>query len=323
MNFEHRPVLLKEAVNSLLKKEQKIHMFSSRDHDPISGIFIDGTFGRGGHTQELLSFLDDSSKILVFDKDPEAIEFARKMSEKDNRIEAIHSSFANIKDEVFHRNISCVDGILLDLGVSSPQLDDGSRGFSFLKEGPLDMRMDPTKGISVAEWLSIASVDEIREVILNYGEERFAFKIAKAIVARREKKAFTTTLDLAECISSVIPKKKNGKHPATRSFQALRIYINNELFDLSKGITSAIEILKPGGVLVTISFHSLEDRIIKNIITFDESKKSIYAGLPLLQKDLPVPKVRQVLKILPDESEVSRNPRARSAVLRVAQKSFL
>ncbi|MBW0454598.1 MAG: 16S rRNA (cytosine(1402)-N(4))-methyltransferase RsmH [Candidatus Kinetoplastibacterium crithidii] len=322
MNFEHRPVLLKEAVNSLLKKGQKTHLFSSGDHELTNGIFIDGTFGRGGHSKKLLSFLDHSSKIFVFDKDPEAIDFARKMSEKDNRIKVIHSSFSNIKDELLRRNIFCVDGVLLDLGVSSPQLDDGNRGFSFLKNGPLDMRMDPTKGISVAEWLSIASVDEIREVILNYGEERFAFKIAKAIVARREKKAFTTTLDLAECISCVIPKKKNGKHPATRSFQALRIYINNELFDLSKGITSAIEMLKPGGILVTISFHSLEDRIVKNIITFDESKKSIYAGLPLLQKDLPSPKIRQILKILPDESEISKNPRARSAVLRVAQKSF-
>jgi 16S rRNA (cytosine1402-N4)-methyltransferase len=214
-----------------------------------------------------------------------------------------------------------VDGVMLDLGVSSPQIDDAARGFSFMREGPLDMRMDTTRGETVAQWLALASVDEMREVIVRYGEERFAFQIAKAIAARRATSPLLTTLDLAELVSSTVRTREKNQHPATRTFQALRIYINRELEELESALQATLTLLKTGGRMAVISFHSLEDRVVKQFIAAASRPEAAYARLPLRESEMPQPVLLALARVLPSDSEISENPRSRSAVLRVAERT--
>ncbi len=306
MNNTHRPVLLAEAVTA---------MISGPSFQPNSAVLIDGTFGRGGHTQALLDALGKESKLIAFDKDPEAI--AKAQSLCDPRLQIIHSSFANIEQ---HIQRASVDAVLLDLGISSPQIDTPERGFSFRFEGPLDMRMDTTRGISAREWLASAAVEEITQVIKTFGEERFASSIARAIVKQREEgHSVQTTKALADLIASVVKTREPGQDPATRTFQAIRIFINQELADLEKGLSAALNVLKVGGRLVVISFHSLEDRIVKQFMQA-HAQVNIPRELPIRAKDLPQGDLEIIDRIKPGLTEVNENPRARSAVMRVAQK---
>ena len=306
MNNIHRPVLLAEAVTA---------MISGPAFQSNSAVLIDGTFGRGGHTQALLDMLGKESKLIAFDKDPEAI--AKAQSLCDPRLQIIHSSFANIEQ---HIQRASVDAVLLDLGISSPQIDTPERGFSFRFEGPLDMRMDTTRGISAREWLASAAVEEITQVIKTFGEERFATSIARAIVKQREEgHSVQTTKALADLIASVVKTREPGQDPATRTFQAIRIFINQELTDLEKGLAAALKVLKAGGRLVVISFHSLEDRIVKQFIQA-HAQVNIPRELPIRAKDLPQGDLEIIARIKPSDSEINENPRARSAVMRVAQK---
>ena len=306
MNNTHRPVLLAEAVTA---------MISGPSFQLNSAVLIDGTFGRGGHTQALLDVLGKESKLIAFDKDPEAI--AKAQSLCDSRLQIIHSSFANIEQ---HIQRASVDAVLLDLGISSPQIDTPERGFSFRFEGPLDMRMDTTRGISAREWLASAVVDEIAQVIKTFGEERFASSIARAIVKQREEgHSVQTTKALADLIASVVKTREPGQDPATRTFQAIRIFINQELTDLEKGLSAALNVLKVGGRLVVISFHSLEDRIVKQFIQA-HAQVSIPRELPIRAKDLPQGDLEIITRVKPSDTEINENPRARSAVMRVAQK---
>ncbi len=306
MNNIHRPVLLAEAVTA---------MISGPSIQPNSAVLIDGTFGRGGHTQALLDALGQDSKLIAFDKDPEAI--AKAQSLYDPRLQIIHSSFANIEQ---HIQKASVDAVLLDLGISSPQIDTPERGFSFRFEGPLDMRMDTTRGISAQEWLSSAAVDEIAQVIKTFGEERFSTSIARAIVKQREEgRPVQTTKGLAELIASVVKTREPGQDPATRTFQAIRIFINEELSDLEKGLSAALRVLKVGGRLVVISFHSLEDRIVKQFMQA-HAVVHVPRELPIRAKDLPQGDLEIIARIKPSSIEINQNPRARSAVMRVAQK---
>ena len=307
MTFTHRPVLLAEAVTSVLgdttsSKQQSITI-------------IDGTFGRGGHSREILKHLNPQSKLIAFDKDLQAI--AEATTIQDPRFQIIHESFASMAEQVPSDSI---DGVLLDLGISSPQIDDPSRGFSFRGDGPLDMRMDTTRGQSAAEWLAVAEQKEIARVIKEYGEERFALQIAKAIVARREQgDSLTRTGELASLVAGVVRTREAGQDPATRTFQAIRIYINQELTDLESGLRAAFNCLKPGGLLAVISFHSLEDRIVKQFMQ-GLSKVSVPRGLPLTENQMPKPLAELLGRIKPSEQEVQENPRARSAILRVMRK---
>jgi 16S rRNA (cytosine1402-N4)-methyltransferase len=307
MTFTHRPVLLAEAVTSVLgdttsSKQQSITI-------------IDGTFGRGGHSREILKHLNPQSKLIAFDKDLQAI--AEATTIQDPRFQIIHESFASMAEQVPSDSI---DGVLLDLGISSPQIDDPSRGFSFRGDGPLDMRMDTTRGQSAAEWLAVAEQKEIARVIKEYGEERFALQIAKAIVARREQgDSLTRTGELASLVAGVVRTREAGQDPATRTFQAIRIYINQELTDLESGLSAAFKCLKPGGLLAVISFHSLEDRIVKQYMQ-GLSKVSVPRGLPLTENQMPKPQAELLGRIKPSEQEVHENPRARSAILRVIRK---
>jgi 16S rRNA (cytosine1402-N4)-methyltransferase len=276
---------------------------------------IDGTFGRGGHSREILKHLNPQSKLIAFDKDLQAIAEAKKI--QDPRFQIIHESFASMAEEVPSNSI---DGVLLDLGISSPQIDDPSRGFSFRGDGPLDMRMDTTRGQSAAEWLAVAEQKDIARVIKEYGEERFALQIAKAIIARREQgDSLTRTGELASLVAGVVRTREAGQDPATRTFQAIRIYINQELSDLESGLSAAFQCLKPGGLLAVISFHSLEDRIVKQYMQ-GLSKISVPRGLPLTEKQMPKPQAELLGRIKPSEQEVKDNPRARSAILRVMRK---
>ena len=307
MTFTHRPVLLAEAVTSVLGET------TSSEQQAIT--IIDGTFGRGGHSREILKHLNQHSKLIAFDKDLQAIAEAKTI--QDPRFQIIHESFASMADEVPMKSI---DGVLLDLGISSPQIDDPSRGFSFRGDGPLDMRMDTTRGQSAAEWLAVAEQKDIARVIKEYGEERFALQIAKAIVARREQgDSLTRTGELASLVASVVRTREAGQDPATRTFQAIRIYINQELADLEGGLRAAFQCLKPGGLLAVISFHSLEDRIVKQYMQ-GLSKVSVPRGLPLTENQMPKPQAELLGRIKPSEQEVQENPRARSAILRVMRK---
>jgi 16S rRNA (cytosine1402-N4)-methyltransferase len=307
MTFTHRPVLLAEAVTSVLGET------TSSEQQSIT--IIDGTFGRGGHSREILKHLNPQSKLIAFDKDLQAIAEAKKI--QDPRFQIIHESFASMAEEVPSNSI---DGVLLDLGISSPQIDDPSRGFSFRGDGPLDMRMDTTRGQSAAEWLAVAEQKDIARVIKEYGEERFALQIAKAIIARREQgDSLTRTGELASLVAGVVRTREAGQDPATRTFQAIRIYINQELSDLESGLSAAFQCLKPGGLLAVISFHSLEDRIVKQYMQ-GLSKISVPRGLPLTEKQMPKPQAELLGRIKPSEQEVKDNPRARSAILRVMRK---
>ena len=312
MNQTHRPVLLAEAVTALLESPLL------QAESPEKSILIDGTFGRGGHTRALLGAIQPNAQLIAFDKDLQAIAEAKKI--KDSRFRIIHSSFASMGQ---HAEPASIAGVLLDLGISSPQVDEAERGFSFRRDGPLDMRMNTTTGLTAAQWLNQASVDDIAHVIKTYGEERFALPIAKAIHARRElSQPLATTIELATLVAGVIKKREPGQDPATRTFQALRIFINKELDDLTLGLQAALDLLKPGGRLVVISFHSLEDRIVKQFMQM-HSAVEVPRGLPIRAKDLPQGELELISRVKPSSTEVSENPRARSAVMRVAQKQSL
>ncbi|MFM6962097.1 MAG: 16S rRNA (cytosine(1402)-N(4))-methyltransferase RsmH [Polynucleobacter victoriensis] len=307
MTYTHRPVLLAEAVTSVLG--------DSTSSSAIPKIIIDGTFGRGGHSREILKNLNQASKLIAFDKDLQAIAEANTIT--DPRFQIIHESFASMGE---HVPAETADAILMDLGISSPQIDDPDRGFSFRQDGPLDMRMDTTRGQSAAEWLATAEQKEIARVIKDYGEERFAVQIAKAIVTRREQgESLTRTRELASLVASVVRTREAGQDPATRTFQAIRIYINQELADLEGGLNAAFNCLKPGGLLAVISFHSLEDRIVKQFMQ-GLSQVSVPRGLPLTENQMPKPFAELLGRIKPSEQEVQENPRARSAILRVMRK---
>ncbi len=305
--FSHITVMLHEAVDALAIKPD--------------GIYVDGTFGRGGHSRLILSRLGEGGRLLAIDRDPLAIAEAQTI--KDPRFEIIPGAFSGLADYLAERGLTGkVDGLLLDLGVSSPQLDDAERGFSFQKDGPLDMRMDPTSGVSAAEWLAYAEAEDIAWVLKEFGEERFAKKIARAIVHDREQTPFTRTRQLAELIARLVPNKEKNKHPATRSFQAIRIYINSELEEVERALHGALQVLAPQGRLAVISFHSLEDRIVKQFIRRQEKGPEIPHGLPLTEAQLAGNRtLRSVGKAMkPSEEEIAANPRSRSSMLRVAQR---
>jgi len=310
MNITHRPVLLAEAVTALISGPR---INSSEASENL--LLIDGTFGRGGHTQALLSKLPPSARMISFDKDLDAIAVANKIN--DPRLRIVHDSFAQMDQ---YAEPESVDGILLDLGISSPQVDEAHRGFSFRKDGPLDMRMNTDHGLTAAEWLEQASQEDITRVIKTYGEERFAFQIAKAIVAKREEGLSPkTTLQLASLVASVVRTREVGQDPATRTFQALRIFINRELEDLELGLKAALSLLKPGARLAVISFHSLEDRIVKQFLQ-SHAKVEVPRGLPVRDRDLPQSALEIIGRVKPSDEEVRENPRARSAIMRVAEK---
>ena len=305
--FSHITVMLHEAVDALAIKPD--------------GIYVDGTFGRGGHSRLILSRLGEGGRLLAIDRDPLAIAEAQTI--KDPRFEIIPGAFSRLPYYLAERVLTVkVDGLLLDLGVSSPQLDDAERGFSFQKDGPLDMRMDPTSGVSAAEWLAYAEAEDIAWVLKEFGEERFAKKIARAIVHDREQTPFTRTRQLAELIARLVPNKEKNKHPATRSFQAIRIYINSELEEVERALHGALQVLAPQGRLAVISFHSLEDRIVKQFIRRQEKGPEIPHGLPLTEAQLAGNRtLRSVGKAMkPSEEEIAANPRSRSSMLRVAQR---
>ena len=305
--FLHRAVLLDEAVDAL-------------DINGIraDGIYIDGTFGRGGHSQKILARLGAKGRLIAFDKDPVAIASAEHI--KDPRFNIVHDSFANLHDTLTKLDILHVDGVLLDLGISSPQIDDATRGFSFRNDGPLDMRMDTTRGVSAAHWLAIASAEDIKTVIRDYGEERFAAQIAKAIVATRTDNPINSTRQLANIVDLAVKTREKGKDPATRTFQAIRIHINQELDDLTLGLERAFAHLAVQGRLVVISFHSLEDRIVKQFMASKAKAAQPHRRLPIRSIDLPEPDMQLIARIKPTDAEVAANPRARSAILRVATR---
>jgi 16S rRNA (cytosine1402-N4)-methyltransferase len=306
-DFQHRTVLLDEAVDAL-------DLVGAR----ASGTYIDGTFGRGGHSRLILSRLGDNGRLIAFDKDPQAIATAEQVS--DPRFTIVHDSFATMKHALAARGVHQVDGILLDLGISSPQVDDAARGFSFRQDGPLDMRMDTTHGIPAAEWLATVPEQQLEKVIRDYGEERFAFQIAKAIVARRAIEPISGTRQLATIVANAVKTREKGKDPATRTFQAIRIFINQELEDLEAGLSAAFDMLAPGARLAVISFHSLEDRMVKQFLASKAKVEQPDRRLPIRAVDLPQPLMKLVAKIKPSGPEVDANPRARSAVLRVAER---
>ena len=306
--YQHITVLLNEAVDALAVRED--------------GIYVDGTFGRGGHSRLILSRLGSQGRLIVFDKDPQAIEAAQKLAEQDGRVTVVHDGFSSFQTTLDKLGIEEIDGALFDLGISSPQIDDGARGFSFRFDAPLDMRMDPTRGMSAAEWIATASEQDLHEVIKNYGEERFSRQIARAIVAQREESPIDTTRKLAQLVAQNVRTRERGQDPATRAFQAVRIFINRELEEIEAVLPQATGRLKEGGRLAVIAFHSLEDRIVKQFI----KKQSQHAPLPrwvaVKEADLPQPPLRPVGKaVRPSDAEILANPRSRSAVLRVAERT--
>ena len=301
----HVTVLLEDAVDALAIK--------------ADGVYIDATFGRGGHSRRILSVLNEKGHLVAVDRDPQAI--AAGAAIDDPRFLLVHRAFGELGAAAAEAGVSDVDGILFDVGVSSPQIDDGERGFSFRYDAPLDMRMDTTQGETAAEWLARAEIRDITEVIRNYGEERFAFQIAKKVVAARGEQPIVTTGQFAALVRETVRTREPGQDPATRSFQALRIHINQELRQLEVALPQALELLNPGGRLVVISFHSLEDRIVKNFMRAQATADDLPKGLPLRADQLPKPKLRLVGKpIKPSAAEIAANPRARSAVMRVAEK---
>lgn len=306
---QHITVLLNEAVDGLAIKP--------------NGIYIDGTFGRGGHSRLILSRLGDAGRLIAIDRDPRAIAEANTIH--DPRFQIIHSAFSAIPSLCAELDlVGKIDGILLDLGVSSPQLDDAERGFSFMRDGPLDMRMDTTKGISAMDWLAQVSVDDLAWVLKTFGEERFAKRIAQAVVSYNQSanEKISRTLQLAQIIAEAVPFKDKHKHPATRSFQAIRIFINRELDELENALGSALSVLAPQGRLSIISFHSLEDRMVKQFMRKQSKGEAVPKGLPILEselnKNIPLKTIGKA--VMPSEAEIQANPRSRSAVLRIAEK---
>jgi 16S rRNA (cytosine1402-N4)-methyltransferase len=306
-DMEHVSVLLSEAVAALVTAPD--------------GIYVDGTFGRGGHARAILAKLSATGRLVAIDRDPDAVQSAREARDlaADPRFSIAHTSFAHMAEALAAYGISQVHGVLLDLGVSSPQIDDPARGFSFRFDGPLDMRMDPTRGESAAEFLARAEERHIAEVIRDYGEERFALQVAKALVARRESgRPVRTTGELSEVVAGAVRTREAGQNPATRTFQALRIFVNAELEELEQALSAALELLAPGGRLVVVSFHSLEDRIVKTFIA-RESRSEFDRRAPFAA---PKPhRLAAIARVKPGEGEARANPRARSAVMRVAERT--
>ncbi len=285
------------------------------------GFYVDATFGRGGHSALILQALGREGRLLALDRDPQAIEAGRRRFADEMRLTLVHASFAELGTLVpAHAHDRSCRGVLFDLGVSSPQLDDPQRGFSFRADGPLDMRMDPTRGAPVAAWLARAGLDEIRQVIATFGEERFARRVAQAIVNARAQAPLTRTAQLAEIVAGAVRTREPGKHPATRTFQALRMYVNDELGQIGQGLAAALKVLSPGGRLAAISFHSLEDRAVKNFMQRESQVDPALRHLPVVPIQAR-PKMALVgRKIRPGAAEIERNPRARSALLRVAAR---
>ena len=302
----HQTVLLREAVEALVTNP--------------SGFYVDGTFGRGGHSFAILDQLDDSGHLLGVDKDPQAADTAAQLQEADERFSFFHGSFAQLQVKFDDMGVASADGILLDLGVSSPQLDEASRGFSFLNDGPLDMRMDTSRGETAAQWIAGASVEEITSVLKEYGEERFAKRIARAIVEAQNAEPIATTARLASVVSEANPRWERHKHPATRAFQAIRIRVNRELDDLEALLDGAIDLLAIGGRLVIISFHSLEDRMVKRYMRNMARGEQLPAGVPVIDSALNrrMKLVGKAARASADE--VAANNRSRSAIMRVAEK---
>jgi 16S rRNA (cytosine1402-N4)-methyltransferase len=304
--YQHRPVLLEEAVEALNIRPD--------------GKYLDGTFGRGGHSRAILACLSEEGCLMALDRDPEAIAAGKELEKDDFRFSIVQGNFADLERYVREWGVEeGLDGILLDLGVSSPQLDDPGRGFSFMGDGPLDMRMNPLQGVSAKEWLAEAPERELTRVLWEFGEERHARRIARNIVMARQKQRLETTGQLARLIENTIGRREKKKHPATRCFQAIRIFVNDEMSHLAAGLATAIRLLRPGGRLVVISFHSLEDRLVKRTI-----REAVRPGK--VRKNIPQhPDLKPLLKpvdkaIKPSETELSVNPRARSAVMRIAEK---
>ena len=319
--WQHTAVLLAEAIDAIAPPPVEAGVPLPADaggHLP-AGVYVDGTFGRGGHSRALLARLGPQARLVVFDKDPEAIAVAQALAASDARVSVAHASFAAMQAELASLGISAVDGVLLDLGVSSPQIDNPERGFSFRFDAPLDMRMDTTRGQTAADFLASADERRIAEVIREYGEERFALQIAKALVARRQSGSpVRTTAELSQVVAGAVKTREPGQDPATRTFQALRIHVNAELEELEQGLNAALELLAPEGHLVVISFHSLEDRIVKTFIA-RESRDVVDRRAPFAP---PKPlKLVALGRIRAGETEKRANPRARSAILRVAERT--
>lgn len=302
--MEHIPVLLAEALDALAVRPD--------------GVYVDGTFGRGGHSRALLARLGPGGRLIALDRDPSAIAAGQAIT--DPRFTLVHARFAEMGAVLEQLGVHGADGVLLDIGVSSPQLDEAARGMSFRQDAPLDMRMDTSRGETVAQWLARADEADIREVIRDYGEERFASAIAKAIVAARSERPVDTTYQLAQIVAAAVRTREAGQHPATRSFQALRIFINQELEELSLVLPQALAALRPGGRLAVISFHSLEDRIVKRYMADQASPPQPPRNLPLRADQLPKPTMKLIGRFRAGNDELARNPRARSATLRVAEK---
>jgi 16S rRNA (cytosine1402-N4)-methyltransferase len=305
--FKHLPVLLQEAVEALNVRPD--------------GIYVDGTFGRGGHSRAILAKLGERGRLIALDRDLAAVEAAKAID--DPRFTLVHSGFSHMQEVLAELGVAKVDGVLLDIGISSPQIDEAERGFSFRFDGPLDMRMDQSKGQTAAEFLATASEQQIREVIKEYGEERFAKQIARAIVAARTNgDTLVTTRQLAQVVAGAVYKTEPGQDPATRTFQALRIFVNQELEELSLTLPQCADVLAPGGRLAVIAFHSLEDRIVKRFIRSQQDRDDLPSRFPVRASELPPSRMVAVGKaIRPSEAEVSANPRSRSAVLRVAERT--
>lgn len=304
----HNPVLLTESIQALAIKPE--------------GIYIDGTYGRGGHSKAILSCLSPKGRLIAIDKDEQAVTHAQQLAEQDARFEIVRGSYADIEEHANALQVyGLVDGILLDCGVSSPQLDQAERGFSFMQDGPLDMRMDRTAGIDAQTWINQTKAEEMADVFKRYGEERYARRIANAIVKARETKAFTSTVQLAEVVKQAHPRWEKHKHPATRVFQAIRIEVNDELHDLKRFLAKCLDVLNVGGRLAVISFHSLEDRLVKQFMKQAESGPMLPKEIPLMADSIKVRLKRISRKgIKAGAGEISENVRARSAVLRVGEK---
>lgn len=305
---QHITVLLNEAVDALAVKPD--------------GVYVDATFGRGGHSRLILSKLGENGRLVVFDKDPQAIVVAQALANQDKRVHVVHDGFATFAAALTALDVDKIDGALFDLGISSPQIDEAARGFSFRFDAPLDMRMDTTRGMSAAEWLVMASEQEIHEVIKNYGEERFSRQIARAIVAQREVEPIATTRQLAQLVAQNVYTRERGQDPATRTFQAIRIFINRELEEVTEVLPQVVSRLNEGGRLAVIAFHSLEDRIVKQFMKQHATHAPLPKWAAIREVDLPQPPLRLIGKAQKaSATEVAANPRARSAVLRVAERT--
>ncbi|MCG8325608.1 MAG: 16S rRNA (cytosine(1402)-N(4))-methyltransferase RsmH [Thiotrichales bacterium] len=306
-DYGHKPVLLAQAIEGMQLKSE--------------GFYVDATFGRGGHSDAILQALGPGGTLLAFDLDPEAVVFGRQRFQSDPRFSIVHSSYARLQQELEDRDrFGTVDGILLDLGVSSPQLDDPQRGFSFQANGPLDMRMNNSSGVTAGRWLQHVNQKDLADVLRNYGEERYANRIASGIVSARKQIEIDSTGKLAALIKKIVPTREQDKHPATRTFQAIRIFINRELEDLKLVLEQVVDALAPGGRLAVISFHSLEDRMVKRFIRNEVRGDPFPSELPVTQEQLK-PRMKMIEKALhADDAELAGNPRARSAVLRIAEK---